>query len=128
MITVLPKDRDDILEKENIKNSDNITVLLCEEDEKEKGYVVFNQDGYVINILSLKVYANDENSEDIGKVLPKDAIYYDSILRSVGSYALNHSCFYVKSECLELLPILSQFRFDVVGDKAETTLQKLLGH
>lgn len=119
MLTILPKDRKDILSKENIEYSESITVFICTEDEKEIGYAVIRQNGYIIEILSLCL-----NLENKGN----STIYYDSILRAIGSYALNHSCFYVECSKKELYPILSSLRFSEENAKMTATLDRLLGH
>ncbi len=124
MLTILPKDRKDILANENIEYSDNITVFVCCEDEKEIGYSVIKQNGYIIEILSL--HLNFENEGNIP--IPNNVIYYDSILRAIGSYALNHSSYYVHCSNKELFPILSSLRFTEENDKMTATLDRLLGH
>lgn len=119
MLTILPKDRKDILSKENIENSENITVFICAEDEKEIGYAVIQQNGYIIEILSLCLELENESN---------NLIYYDSILRAIGSFALNHSCFYVECSKVELFSTLSSLRFTENNSKMTATLDRLLGH
>lgn len=124
MLTILPADRKDILSNENIEYSENITVFVCCEDEKEKGYAVIKQIGYIIDILSLCIYSENNGNIQITNAL----IYYDSILRAIGSFALNHSCYYVECSKIELFPTLSSLRFSQENEKMRATLDRLLGH
>lgn len=116
MLSILPAQDKEILKK---CGSENATVLLCKEDEKEKGYVAFEQVGYVIHILGFEVY--DAAEKPIGR----DYITADAILRSLGSYAVNHSCFYIQCSKKELFPMLKNLGFAQNDNYLTINLQQL---
>ena len=116
MLTISPTEDAKILK---ICDSTKATVLLCKEDSVDKGYVAFEQNGYVLDIVGFDVYGAD---------LALTGDYYiiaDSLMRALGSYALNHSCFYIQCSKLELYWILKKFSFAENDNYLTINLQQL---
>ncbi len=116
MLTILPTENAEIINK---CNSSTASVLLCKEDDIDKGYVAFEQNGYVIDIVGFEIYGAD------AELKGADYIIADSILRSLGSYALNHSCFYIQCSKKELFWILKKFSFAENDNYLTINLQQL---
>ena len=111
MLTVLPKE----CEKENS------VVLECRKDGEEAGCVKFRQNGFVLEVLALSPILSEPDPIDA-----ETFAILDSIVRALGSYGLNHQCFYVESENELLYPTLAKLRFSLVDGKMKSNLQKLL--
>ncbi len=116
MLSISPKKDISVLEKYQSKNA---VVLMCDDDGVEKGYVAFVQNGYVLDIVGFEVYYCDRELKG------ESYIIADTLIKSLGSYALNHSCYYIECSKLELFDILSNFAFSENGDKLTTNLQLL---
>ncbi len=116
MLTILPVTNSEIL---NACESENATILLCKEDECDKGYIAFEQNGYVLSIVGFEIYGADEI---------KGAAYItaDALLRSMCSYAVNHSCFYLECSKIELFSKLECFSFEKDGEYMKSDLSKIL--
>ncbi len=116
MLTISPTEDAKILK---ICDSAKATVLLCKDDSVDKGYIAFEQNGYVLDIVGFDVYGAD-------LALAGDYhIIADSLLRALGSYALNHSCFYIQCSKLELYWILKKFSFAENDNYLTINLQQL---
>ncbi|MBQ8860922.1 MAG: hypothetical protein IJ015_06285 [Ruminococcus sp.] len=116
MLTIKPTENKDILAKCGV---DNATVLMCIEDGVEKGYIGFNQNGYVLDVVGFEVYY-------AGKELKGESyIIADTLVKALGSYALNHSCFYIECSKKELFEILKIFSFEENDNKLTINLQQL---
>lgn len=116
MLTIKPYENKDILAKCGV---DNATVLMCIEDGVEKGYIAFNQNGYVLDVVGFEVYYT-------GKELKGESyIIADTLVKALGSYALNHSCFYIECSKKELFEILKIFSFEENDNKLTINLQQL---
>ena len=50
----------------------------------------------------------------------------DTIIRSLGSYGLNHSCFYLECDDPMLFPTLGQLRFKMKDGMMKSTLAEVL--
>ncbi len=117
MLTVLPEKTD------KFENSD--TVLVCRENDKAIAYLAFYKTDYVLNIEALSI--NTSGSEAKNKI-GSTYVIYDALLRSLASYGINHSCYYIESSNKELFAALKQFSFIENDDKVSTNLQKLLSN
>lgn len=118
MLTILPEDNKDILN--TIEATEDTVLLVCRQDGDIKGYVAFKQNGYIIDMTDFKLYT------DNSPLKAEDYILYDSILRSLGSYALNHSCFYIECSNIELFSLLKKFSFEENDNKLTINLKQLL--
>ncbi|MBR2715183.1 MAG: hypothetical protein IKB73_03120 [Ruminococcus sp.] len=117
MLTITPTESKEILNKCGIENA---TVLMCKEDYIEKGYIAFIQNGYVLDIVGFEVYYADENLSN-----KESYIIADTLIKSLGSYALNHSCFYIECSKKELFDLLKKFSFAQNDNKLTINLQQL---
>lgn len=116
MLTISPVENKDLLAK---CGENNATVLLCSDDGIEKGYIAFTQNGYVLHVVGFEIYYSD-------KELSGEAyIIADTLIKSLASYALNHSCFYIQSSKEELFPLLKKFSFAENDNYLTTNLQQL---
>ncbi len=93
-------------------------VLLCSEDGVEKGYIAFIQNGYILDIVGFEVYFCE-------KLEGESYIIADTLIKSLGSYALNHSCFYIECSKKELFDTLEMFSFSQKENKLTITLAQL---
>lgn len=110
MITILPSEKD------------NVITLTCLDDEKEKGYINFTIDGYIGVIKDIVVYSIYNEKENDEKIV------FESLLKAMGSYILNRSCFYIHNSNKELYTKLREFGFIDKKDYQELTLNKLFNH
>ena len=77
MLTIKPTENKDVLSK---CNTENATVLMCSDDGVEKGYIAFEQKGYVLDVVGFDVYYAE-------KELKGEAfIIADTLVKSLGSY------------------------------------------
>ena len=116
MLTITKVENQDILKKCDTKEA---TILMCSDDGVEKGYVAFTQKGYVLHIVGFEVYYCDE------QLSGESYIIADTLIKSLGSFALNHSCFYIQSSKKELYSILKKFSFEENDNYLTTNLQQL---
>ena len=93
-------------------------ILLCSEDGVEKGYIAFTQNGYIIEIVGFEVYFCD-------KLEGESLIIADTLIKALGSYAMNHSCFYIECSKKELYTMLEKFFFSSKENKMTVTLAQL---
>ncbi len=104
-------------------SEEEIKTLICRNDEQEAGYISFRQYGYIIDITDIRPNPAD-NSEIKGEVYT----VLDTIIRAMGSYALNHSCFYLESKEASIYPTLEKLRFSFYDGKMKSNLRRVLGH
>lgn len=116
MLTITIKEDENILKK---CNCDDAVILMCIEDGIEKGYIAFKQVGYVLDIVGFEVYFCTP------ELTGESYIIADTIIKSLGSYALNHSCFYIESSKKELFDLLSKFEFAQNDNKLTINLSQL---
>ena len=115
MLTISIKE--DKLLKEKIGAPDS-KILLCSEDGVEKGYIAFTQNGYIRDIASFEIYFCEELEGE-------SYVIADTLIKSLGSYAMNHSCFYIESSNKELYNVLRKFSFSEKENKMTITLAQL---
>lgn len=116
MLTIKPTDNKEISAKCKV---DNATVLMCIEDGIEKGYIAFTQNGYVLNVVGFEVYYAEKELKGEAYIIA------DTLIKALGSYALNHSCFYIESSKSELFEMLKIFSFEENDNKLTINLQQL---
>lgn len=92
-------------------------------DDVPCGFIRFHHRGYIIVVDELLPLPEDPKNID----KPTFAIL-DTIIRAIGSYGLNHSCFYLESENPVLFPTLEALRFSVKDGVAKSDLSKILNH
>lgn len=109
MLTIKPK----------VNSDNNSTVLMCSEDGVEKGYIAFAQRGYVLDVLGFEVYYATDDLQGEAYVIA------DTLIKSLGSYALNHSCFYIECHNPQLFTLLKKFEFAENDNYLTINLQQL---
>ena len=105
--------------KPDPNNSQNeIKTLNAFIDDTPCGYIRFRLRGYIMVVTELAPLLGADDDE-LYPVL-------DTIIRALGSYGLNHSCYYV--ECAEpaLYPTLARLRFKESDGIMKSDLSKLL--
>lgn len=117
MLSISPIENKEILIK---CESENATILFCKEDSEDKGYVAFEQNGYILQIVGFEIFGAYD------KLKGADYITADAILRALASFAVNHSCYYIECSKKELYPLLMNFSFAKKDDKITTNLSQIL--
>lgn len=106
----------------NNENND-VKALNATLDDTPCGYVRFRQNGYILEITELLPLPEDPQAID-----RPTYVILDAILRALGSYGLNHSCYYLTCDNPVLYPTLSALRFAPEGGVMKSNLSKLLSH
>lgn len=105
-------------------NSGNeIKTLNAFIDDTPCGYIRFRFNGYIVVITELVPLLSDpltgERDEELYPVL-------DTIIRALGSYAFNRSCYYVECGNPLLYPTLEQLRFSMKDGVMKSDLSRIL--
>ncbi len=116
MLTIKTEQNAEILQK---CKSENAKILMCKEDGVEKGYVAFEQNGYVLDVVGFEVYYSDKELKG------ESYIIAETLIKALGSYGLNHSCFYIQCSKKELYDILLKFSFAQTDNYLTINLQQL---
>ena len=106
-------------------DENEIKTLNAYLDGEPCGYIRFRLNGYIIVVTELiPLLAESPFSTE----KTDDALYgiLDTIIRALGSYGLNHSCFYVECGEPALYPTLEKLRFELKDGVMKSNLQKLL--
>lgn len=113
-----------LIVKPDPKNSENeIKTLNAFIDDTPCGFVRFRLRGYIIVITELLPLMGDGLlSGDDGELYP----VLDTIIRALGSYGLNHSCYYVECANPALYPTLGRLRFKMQDGVMKSNLQMIL--
>lgn len=98
-------------------------VLNAFLDDQPCGFVRFHHRGYILSVDELLPLP--ENPKNMDK---SDYAILDTMIRALGSYGLNHSCFYLESENPLLYPTLEALRFYQKGGMMYSDLSKILNH
>ncbi len=106
---------------ENEKNT--IKELTAFLDDQPCGYVRFHLNGYIIVIDELLPIPEDPSEPD-----EHTYAILDTIIRALGSYGLNRSCYYVECENPVLDPTLLSLRFSMKDGRMKSDLSKILNH
>ncbi|WP_316607622.1 hypothetical protein [uncultured Ruminococcus sp.] len=110
--------------KPDPQNENNeIKALNAFLDDQPCGYVRFHLNGYIIIVDEIIPLAGNAKEIDHSTYA-----ILDTIIRALGSYGLNHSCFYVESENPVIYPTLEAMRFSLKDGKMKSDLSKLLNH
>ena len=112
MLTVKPSENN---------STEVIKTLICRNDDQEVGYVKFRQYGYIIDIIDIA-----PNPLDPEEIKGETYAVLDTVIRALGSYALNRSCFYLESSAGSIFPTLSKLRFSLIDGKMKSTLKEIL--
>ena len=115
MLSISPKEDKLLCEK---CGTPDAKILMCSEDGVEKGYIAFSQNGYVIEIVGFEVYFCE-------KLEGESLIIADTLVKALGSYAMNHSCFYIECSRKDLYEMLEKFPFSLKENKMTVTLAQL---
>lgn len=92
-------------------------------DGEPCGFIRFHHYGYILIVDELlPLPGNPENMDK------ETYAILDTIIRALGSYGLNHSCYYLECEDPVLYPTLSALRFSMKDDKMKSDLSKVLNH
>ena len=105
MLTVFPFDNDDR------------SMLVCEENGIKAGDLEFKQNGYVIDIISFSFFKNDESVS---------YAVFDALIRSLASFAFNHSCFYIYNSNLEIYDFCKKIGFIDKDGRQELVLSRII--
>ena len=110
--------------KPDPKNHENeIKALNAFLDDQPCGYVRFHLNGYLIVVDELLPIPDDPKAIDRSAYA-----ILDTIIRALGSYGLNHSCYYLESENPVIFPTLEALRFSYTDGKMKSDLSKILNH
>ncbi len=109
--------------KPDPNNENNeIKALNAFLDDTPCGYVRFYHRGYILVITELIPLTDPQSLDNATYVI------LDTIIRALGSYGLNHSCFYVECENPALYPTLVTVRFSMKDGIMKSDLSKILNH
>ncbi len=114
MLTVKPDVNND--------NSDS-KKLNAYIDNAPAGYIRFHHRGFILAIDELVPLPEDPAEMD-----GETYMLLDTIIRSLGSYGLNHSCFYLECDAPMLFPTLERLRFTQKDGRMVSTLKEVLQH
>lgn len=90
-------------------------------DDTPAGFIRFHLNGYIIVIDELLPLPENPSAMD-GETFA----LMDTIIRALGSYGLNHSCYYLECANPVLYPTLEQLRFSVKDGMMKSTLAQVL--
>ena len=109
--------------KPDLKNENSeIKTLNAYLDDTPCGYVRFRHNGYILVITEMIPLADPDNLDK-----PTYALL-DTIIRALGSYGLNHSCYYIECDNPALYPTLQTIRFTLKDGIMKSDLSKILNH
>lgn len=110
--------------KPDPNNEENeIKALNAFLDDAPCGYIRFHHRGYILVVDELLPLPEDPNNMD-------KSVYaiLDTIIRAIGSYGLNHSCYYLECKNPVLFPTLEVLRFSLHNGIMKSDLSKILSH
>ena len=90
-------------------------------DDQSVGYLSFHYRGYILVIDELTPPVKDPLH-----MTPDEFTVMDLTIRALGSYGLNHSCFYAECENPALFTLLGQLRFCEQDGIMKSDLKKML--
>ena len=112
MLTVKPDPSND---------NNEIKTLNAFNDGEPCGFIRFHHRGYILVIDELLPIIGDPQDID------KDTYaVLDTIIRALGSYGLNHSCYYLECSDPVLYSTLSALRFEQKDGMMKSDLSKIL--
>ena len=108
--------------KPDVNNDQNeIKALNAFVDDQPAGFIRFHPRGYILVIDELLPLPEDPKNMD-----SETFAVLDTIIRALGSYGLNHSCFYLECENPMLYPTLESLRFSMKDGMMKSTLKEVL--
>lgn len=112
-----------LIVKPDPKNDQNeLKTLNAFLDDTPCGYIRFRLNGYIIVVEELIPLADPSQMDKATYSI------LDTIIRALGSYGLNHSCYYIESENPALYPTLGALRFSLKDGVMKSDLSKILSH
>ena len=108
--------------KPDPNNSENeIKTLNAFIDSAPCGFIRFRLNGYIIVITELAPLMDGftDGGDELYPLL-------DTVIRALGSYGLNHSCYYVECANPALYPTLSKLRFELKDGIMKSNLSLIL--
>lgn len=112
MLTVIPEQGMDQKEQKRME---------IHKDHEHVGYVSFHHNGFILMLDELLPLPDDPDAMDHDLF-----VTLDTAIRALGSYGLNHSCFYVECHNPILYPTLAYLRFSMQDGVMKSNLQQLL--
>jgi hypothetical protein len=110
--------------KPNPDNSNNeIKSLNATLDGAFFGYIRFRLRGYIVEITEMIPLVAGPLGDGVDESMYP---YLDTVIRALGSWALNHSCYYVECRNPALYPTLGQFRFSMKDGIMQSDLSRIL--
>lgn len=111
-----------LIVKPDPKNENcEIKTLNAFIDDSPAGFIRFHHRGYILVIDELLPLPADPAAMD-----GEEYILMDTIIRALGSYGLNHSCYYLECADPVLYPTLEQLRFTRKDGMMRSTLKEIL--
>ena len=113
-----------LIVKPDPNNENNESKLLnAFIDDRPAGFIRFHQRGFILVVDELLPLPEDPAAMD-----GETYALLDTIIRALGSYGLNHSCFYLECENPMLYPTLERLRFSMKDGMMKSTLAEILKH
>lgn len=113
-----------LIVKPDPKNENNESKALnAFLDDTPCGFIRFHHRGYILVVEELLPLPEDP--KNINK---ETYAILDTIIRALGSYGLNHSCYYLECENPVLFPTLEALRFSMKDGMMKSDLSKILNH
>ena len=110
--------------KPNPNNStEEIKELNATLDGAFFGYIRFRLRGYIVEITEMIPLIADPLTDGADESMVP---YLDTVIRALGSWALNHSCYYVECANPVLYPTLEKFRFSMKDGIMQSDLSRIL--
>lgn len=104
----------------NNENSE-IKTLNAFVDDAPAGFIRFHHRGFILVIDELLPIP-----EDPASIQGETYVLLDTVIRALGSYGLNHSCYYLECENPVLYPTLESLRFSYRDGMMKSTLKNVL--
>ncbi len=100
-----------------------IKSLNAFSDNVPCGYIRFHHRGYIIVVDELIPLPEDPKNTD-----KNTREILDTIIRALGSYGLNHSCYFMECENPMLFDTLREYRFHPQDGMMKSDLSAILTH
>ncbi len=110
-----------VVKPDSNNDKNEVKTLNAFIDETPCGYVRFRLNGYIIIVEELLPLPENPAEMD-----GETYAVLDTIIRALGSYGLNHSCFYLECHNPMLYPTLEKLRFSHKDGVMKSTLPEVL--
>ncbi len=108
--------------KPDVNNDNNeLKTLNAFIDDASAGFIRFRHRGFILvieELLPIPEHPEQMDSETYALL--------DTVIRALGSYGLNHSCFYLECSNPMLYPTLGRLRFSMKDGMMKSTLAQVL--